>query len=161
MWLCMLASQQTSCLISYNETGLQKGHNKMKNALLSKKLGLLLATGAFLALPVAVHAATTVDTESKMERDDNGGYSSTTEMTKTDEAGTTGTSKETVSVDKHDDGSMEKVHETKSTVDPKGLFNKSTEKTRIETTKDKDGNVVRHFKKELNGKTVEETTEKQ
>ncbi len=129
---------------------------------MNRKMSLLLAAGALMTVaPSIAFAEATVDTQTKIERDDSGGYKSTTETTKTDNRGTTGKAEETVKIEKNSDGSVEKSRETKSSVDPKGLFNKSTESTLDETVTDKDGNKVKqHYKKEMNGKTVLEETEK-
>lgn len=122
----------------------------------------LLCTAALLSFAVAAPALA-ADTEYKSEttisRDADGDMKSKTETTSTDAAGTDRKDMKKVTVDVEKDGDTKKTVETDSKVDPKGLFNTDEVETK-DTLETDDGVTTTTHKKEINGKTVEDTKTK-
>ena len=81
----------------------------------------------------------TSDTDAKYQEKDNGGYKASSTTTNTDAAGTNTTSKMTKDVDVDSKGNVTNTETTKTTTDPKGMMNKTTEN---HTTKTVNGEVV-------------------
>ncbi len=123
-----------------------------------------IITTAIIAFGLTVPAfAETVSSETssktKMELKPDGSYSkkSAQSTESTDSAGTTNKSETNVKESVDADGNGKKTVTTETTSDPKGLMNK-TKTTTTDTVKMKDGNVERHHKKKIDGKTVEENS---
>lgn len=124
--------------------------------LITAAAGLALAAPAFAEEVTTESKATT-----KVDRDSDGSYTEkrTTTQSRKDSEGTNVSAKTTVEVEADEDGNVEKTVKTEQVRDPKGLFNK--EKTVVtDKVKAKDGEVETTHKKKVNGKTVEETTDK-
>ncbi len=118
--------------------------------------------GVGLAAPS--FAQDTVSAETKMkttvEKDDAGNYTKKqARTTKTiDESGTTSKTETKVKVESDADGDAERTITTETSTDPKGLMNKSKTMT-TDSVKYEDGKVEKKYKKTVDGKTVEETTQ--
>lgn len=121
---------------------------KNSNTLFALTAALMLAAPAF-----AADVSATTKTEYK--QGDNGSYESKKVMEKEQSNGTAVKDQTSVSVDKDEDGNVEKKIERKTTTDPKGLMNKTTTKT-TETVKDTADKKEYSHKKEVDGDTVEE-----
>lgn len=122
----------------------------------------LLCTAAILSFAVAAPAlAADVEykSETTMSKDADGDMKSKTETTSTDAAGTDRKDVKKVTVDVDKDGDSKKTVETDSKVDPKGLFNTEEVETK-DTVETDDGVTTTKHKKEVNGKTVEDTETK-
>jgi hypothetical protein len=120
---------------------------------------LALATVMTLALAAAVPAYAadaSSDTETKMERKDDGGYKAETTSKSEDSAGTASKSEKKVELDVDSKGNTEKTVTTEDSTDPKGLFNKKKTTTK-DTVKHKNGKTVVKHKKKIDGDTVEES----
>lgn len=124
-----------------------------------KYTSALFTTLAALSLAAPAFAADeTYKSETKVERNNDGSGKANVTVEKSDAAGSKTYNRET-SVDMDDDGDAEKTVETKSTTDPKGLFNKDTVKTK-DTVKREDGHLKTEHTKTVNGKTVEDSETK-
>jgi hypothetical protein len=131
----------------------------MKNIL---TLAAVTALALTLSAP-AFSAESTSDTETKVEKNDNGDYKAETTSKSEDSAGTATESEKKVEVDTGSNGDMEKTVTTEHSTDPKGLFNKKKTSTKDVIKRKGDKTVVKH-KKKINGDTVEDsesTTEQQ
>lgn len=81
----------------------------------------------------------TSESDTTVEEKDNGGYQEKREKESTNKAGTDYSNKSTTDVDVDSSGNVITTKERKETVDPKGLMNKKTTKTKI---KEKNGQVI-------------------
>ena len=120
---------------------------------------LLLA--AVVSLTITAPAFAADDTEStkastKVEGDSNGNYTKKTNYEHTDAAGTTSTDNTKVKVKTNSKGDVTKTYETDSSNDPKGLMNKTTDKSTTTVKENADGTSSYKHKEKVNGKTVEE-----
>lgn len=118
---------------------------------------LFAIAAAFMLAAPAFAADVSATTKTEYKAGDNGSYESKKTMEKEDSNGTEVKDQSAVSVDKDADGTYKKTVEHKTTTDPKGLMNKTTEKVKDTVTKDKDKDEYTH-KKEVNGDTVEDET---
>src|SRR6185312_16464389 len=94
----------------------------------------LAAVALISTAPVSVFAADeSATSKTKIEDDGNGNYTKKTTSEKTDAAGTVTEQENTTKVKKDSNGNVERNMDSKSSIDPKGLFNKTTEETTDET----------------------------
>lgn len=108
-----------------------------------KKL-IILFSAVFIAFSV-----------SSAEAKDKESYSSKRTLKATDENGTEYKNQVTTDTDVDKNGDESTTVKTESTTDPEGLGNKTTVKTK--RTKKRKGDMVEStYKKDVNGKTVEE-----
>ncbi len=117
-------------------------------------LTVLLATTA-MALSTGAYAAdASYKAETTVDKGDNGSFDKTTKVESNN--GSTKVATE-VNVDKDvdDDGDMEQTTTIEKTKDPKGLWNKQTEKVK-ETVKKVDGKTTVESKHTVNGDVVSE-----
>ena len=122
-----------------------------------KTLCALTALSALLvASPVMADNEVKSQTESTYKADTNGGYDAKDKVEHTDANGTTMTRTMEKKVDVDSDGNEKTTVDSKTTTDPKGLFNKKTTSTHDKMSK-KNGKMEMKHKKEIDGKTVEET----
>ncbi len=117
----------------------------MKTLLMS-----LTALALVAAAPAFAADKESYKTETKVEAKDDGSFEKKTSEESTNMAGTTDKTKTEAKVDVKSDGTADKKVMTKTTHDPKGLFNAHTTKT--EKKVDADG--VTKVKKTVDGKTV-------
>ena len=82
--------------------------------------------------------------------------SETTSVSGTDANGTTVKEKQSVKVKKHSNGNTDTTIKTEDSKDPKGLFNKSTGKSKETITTDENNNVIKD-KKSVKGNETDET----
>jgi hypothetical protein len=95
---------------------------------MTKTLTLMTAAVALLAIPACTQSQRATDLPP-------GKYESQTSSVNAD--GTKTTRSTTTEVDQDRDGDKSATTETKTTRDPKGLFNKQTSKTTTKTTEDR------------------------
>ncbi|MGE3622769.1 MAG: hypothetical protein AB7H77_02690 [Bdellovibrionales bacterium] len=117
----------------------------------------LCTIALLLSLSATAFAEESAKTSHKVKIDDDGGYSESRSMTDEDAAGTVTKRDDSLKVEQDDDGSMERRIESKTSTDPKGLFNKETKKTIDKTTVDDEGKRKHTRKTTVNGKTVEDS----
>lgn len=119
-----------------------------------KMMTVLMATTALAFGANAIAADASYKAETTIDKGDNGSYDKTTKVESKD--GSTAVKTE-VNVDKDvsDNGDVKKTTTVEKTTDPKGLWNKQTEKVK-ETVKTEDGKTTAELKHTVNGKTVEE-----
>jgi len=108
-----------------------------------KKNLIILASVAAFALSAPVFAA-------------DSSYDTKTEST--DTAGTTSTSEKHVTSEADSKGNTSKTVKTEKTVDPKGLMNKTSVKTKDTAKSNVDGTTKTTHKKVVNGTTVEDSS---
>ena len=109
-----------------------------------------------LAAPVFADDTPSASSETKVQSDGNGNYNKKTTTEQTDSAGTTTENTTKVKV-KHDrNGNVKKTVDSESSIDPKGLMNKTTTKSSTTEEQNADGSTTYHHKKKINGKTVED-----
>lgn len=96
------------------------------------------------------------DAETKIEKDDNGGYERTVSEESKDAAGTLRSKEVTTEVDVDNDGDKETTVKSKAVEDPKGLMNKTTVETES-TTSVEDGKTSTSYEKKVNGDVVNES----
>lgn len=120
---------------------------------------LTMASALAIAHPSFANDKETVKSETKVEQDASGNYERKSSTERTDANSTTTQQDSKVKVDVDNDGSVKKTVESETSVDPKGLMNKSSVKT-TDTVEQKDGETTVKHKKKVDGKTVEETEEK-
>jgi hypothetical protein len=121
---------------------------------------LLTATALSFVLLTGAAAASTpeVKTETNYEAKDNGGYTAKEKAESTDANGTTTERVTSKKVDVDSNGNKETTVETKSSTDPKGMFNKTSTEVKNKKVEKEDESKYSH-KKIINGKTVEENTD--
>ena len=124
---------------------------------------MTLLTGAVLlslATPAFAADTTSASSETKVERDANGNYDRKTTSESTDATGTTNENETDVKVKRDGNGNYKKSVVNKSSADPQGLLNKTTAKSTTTEEKNADGTASYHYKKQINGKTVEDNETK-
>lgn len=118
-----------------------------------KMMTVLLATTAMtFAAGQALAADATYKAETTIKKSDDGSYKKETNVESKDAAGRVATDV-TVDRDVDSDGNVEKTTTVEKTNDPKGLWNKQTDKTK-ETVKMENGKVSAETKRTVNGDTV-------
>ncbi len=115
-------------------------------------LTALLASTAIAFAGAAYAADAEYKAETTIKQDKDGSYKRESTVESKDGSGRVAT-EVTVDKDVDNDGNVEKTTTVEKTNDPKGLFNKQTEKTE-ETSKLKDGKASSETEHSVNGKTV-------
>jgi FlaG/FlaF family flagellin (archaellin) len=105
-----------------------------------KNIFVIMVATTALGLASSTYAADeSAKNKSSIEMKENGGYEADRASSETNANGTTRSFKSNVNVDVDDDGNITSTTDTKKTVDPKGLMNKTTTETE---TKMINGRVV-------------------
>lgn len=94
--------------------------------------------------------------KSKVTSDGEGNLTSRVNATKTTAEGTKVKETGKVKVDVNSDGGLTKTQETTTVRDPKGLFNKTTQKSTVRTEINPDGTKEVFQQKKVNGEVVSE-----
>ncbi len=124
-----------------------------------KMITVLLASTALLAGHAALAADATYKAETTVDKNDDGSFKRDTTVESKDATGKTGTE---VSVDHNvnSDGTAKTTSTVEKTRDPKGLFNKQTDKVERTTKTSKNGTTSTEVKHKVNGDTVSDTKAK-
>jgi hypothetical protein len=122
-----------------------------------KKSVSLLAVAMLVGATAPVFAADAPSTSSniKVESDANN-YDKKTTTQSTDASGTTTENKNELKIKRDDNGNYKKTVTNQNSTNPGGWFNKSTAKTTSTEEKNADGSANTEYKKQINGKTVED-----
>ena len=117
-----------------------------------KTMTVLLATTAMALSTGAIAADASYKAETTVNKGDHGSFDKTTKVESKDGSARVATE---VNVDKKvkDNGDVKQTTTVEKTRDPKGLWNKQTEKVK-ETTKTVDGKTTVESKHIVNGDTV-------
>ena len=115
---------------------------------------LLLATSALAFSTGAMAADNSYKAETSITKGDRGGYERTTKM-QSDEGSVKRATEVNVDRNVSRDGDVKETTTVEKTVDPKGLWNKETEKVK-EVRKTVDGKTTVESKHTLNGDTISE-----
>jgi hypothetical protein len=126
---------------------------------MTKLLSALAITAAILAATPAVAADVSAETKTTYKKDSEGDVKKSTEAKSTDASGTTTKSDAEVKLDVDSNGDATKTVTTEQSTDPKGLFNKTSTKTK-DQVKTENGKTTAKHKKVVNGETVEKTETK-
>ncbi len=97
-----------------------------------------------------------VTSDSSFEKDADGNYERKDTITRTDAAGTTRSAEKSVSVEVDDKGNAKKTVISKTSTDPKGLGNKTSEKV-TDTKKTTAAETTTTHKKEVDGDVVDKS----
>ncbi|MBY0355871.1 MAG: hypothetical protein K2Q12_09130 [Rickettsiales bacterium] len=121
-----------------------------------KKHLIWLTSAALFATPVMAEDVK-VESDSSIERGDNGSYKAEAETSREDSKGLI-SRQTTTEVDRDANGDSETTRTTKTVNDPKGLLNKTTTKTEQSSTVE-DGKISHEAKKTVDGRTVSKHSE--
>lgn len=129
-----------------------------KGALLMRNVIALLAATALASIATGAYADEASASKSDLEQKDNGGYESTSSSESTDANGTTVTTDDKTDVDMDANGNIKKkVVDNEKTIDPKGLWNKKTEKDKTVYEEKKNGGYQQttiHSYKDRDGESI-------
>ena len=120
-----------------------------------KMMTVLLASTALLAGHAALAADESYKAETTVDKNDDGSFKRETQVKSSDNTGSTGTDV-TVKHKVDSNGNTTTDSTVEKTRDPKGLFNKQTDKVE-RTTKTRNGNTTTEVKHKVNGSTVSDT----
>lgn len=112
-----------------------------------------------ITMPVAA-AQTKEEIKNKIEHKENGGYKQEIQSESVDGAGTRATTDLETDVSVKKDGTITRETVTEKKVDPKGLFNEQTRKTKEDVTQNPDGTESIERKTIVNGTTIEDSKTK-